>query len=147
LRDDERLAVTNQIVAADGATRPLLPCIFPHYRNDGIELSAFAQPPTINGWVANLNAVTNPISWLSANWTVPANPNTTGQTIYFFPGVEPAATYDTSLFKRVRASGNGNEHVIVHRTISSLEVGRLSGARFGAVRRLAQLRQQLRNAP
>lgn len=98
LRDDERLTLTDEIISTGGSRRSLLACGYPHFRKDGTKVSALAQPPQVNGWVADVSATTGPLSFLSAIWTVPANPTSVGdQTIYLFPGFEPRATWDTIL--------------------------------------------------
>ncbi len=99
LRSDEKLDAVDNIVAADGARRPLRMCLFPHYHKDGRAAGPLFEPPTVNSWVADVNSSsTGASSWISANWTVPHNPTSVGsQVVYFFPGFEPLATGDTIL--------------------------------------------------
>src|SRR6266568_4074887 len=75
LRSDEKLDAVDNIVAADGARRPLRMCLFPHYHKDGRAAGPLFEPPTVNSWVADVNSSsTGASSWISANWTVPHNP-------------------------------------------------------------------------
>ena len=62
----------------------------------------------MNGWVASLNSTSQgAITSLGADWIVPPTPSSAqNQTLFFFPGVEPAATGDVDL-----ATGAGLERV------------------------------------
>jgi hypothetical protein len=80
------------IQRADGSTRRVQPCPYPHYDRDGNVVGEPGTLPTINGWLAQEStSAVGPIDWLQATWTVPDYPATGGATIYFFPGAEPAS--------------------------------------------------------
>lgn len=96
----EKLRADGSIEAANGNVRKPAACTQAHFRFDGTRVepdgSFFLPPiqarakPTINGWVedANYESSVN-IGKIVATWTVPGTPiNQSGQTDYFFPGLE-----------------------------------------------------------
>ncbi len=99
---DESLDAYGNIINASGVVRHLAPCAYPHYAPNGARLQGDALPrvsrfatsasPTINGWVVTGQypaQATSSATYLSAEMTVPpAPPVTSGQVIYFFPGLE-----------------------------------------------------------
>jgi hypothetical protein len=82
----------DRIERADGTSRGIPPCAYPHY--DSRRGDAPAPAPSDAGfpgntWVANMNTRTPPVGFLSANWQVPDLPPViTGQTDYYFPGLQ-----------------------------------------------------------
>ncbi len=100
LRDDEKVREDGSIERFDGARRPLRHCQFSRYDKHGRVVSGQAPPPpSVNGWVASASSASfGPVDWISASWAVPGAPASAGsQTLYMFPGLEPAATGDTIL--------------------------------------------------
>jgi hypothetical protein len=103
LGDDERVADDGAIVRSGGEQRALARCQHPRYDRHGRISrqagSATAPPPTVNGWLASFTSTSaGPVRSISASWRVPRTPTLAGaQTLYFFPGLEPAATGDTIL--------------------------------------------------
>ena len=99
VEESETLHADGSIEAANGLVRKPALCTQPHYRFDGSRVEpngSFSMPPiqarqpTINGWVedANYSSSVN-IGKLVATWKVPSTPtNQSGQTDYFFPGLE-----------------------------------------------------------
>lgn len=82
---------------ADGSWTPHPACAHPHYDRSG-KARWDASPPTVDSWVGQVASTnTQAVSWLSANWVVPTAPSTgTGQRLYFFPGLMPAAQSERS---------------------------------------------------
>jgi len=81
---------------------PIEGCAYPRFDRDGRAVAAekrTAPPPRVDGWVASQwSKSAAPIGTIRADWTVPDAPASAGdQVIYFFPGLEPAATGDTIL--------------------------------------------------
>jgi hypothetical protein len=103
--DDEQLGDDGALTRPGGRGRALSTCR--HARFDrrgrfvggGADASTAAPPPTVNGWVASYSSTSvGPVRSLAASWRVPQPPSLAGtQTLYFFPGLEPAATGDTIL--------------------------------------------------
>lgn len=92
----EELQVDGNIKRADGKTRQVAACAYPHFLKNGTRVEANATmgrlPQTYNGYLqlvsATLSSGTNE---LTAYMTVPAAPTSqVGQTLYFFPGLEDA---------------------------------------------------------
>ena len=97
VREDERVRGL-RIEHATGTTRDIARCQHPHYSRSGNPIFSDIVAPTVNGWAARADDVITAIEWLSATWAVPSNPSSnTGQTVYLFPGLEPATTGDTIL--------------------------------------------------
>ncbi len=97
VREDEQVRDL-RIERADGAKRDIARCKHPHYDRRGSPVFSDNIAPTVNGWAARADDVTPAVEWLFATWTVPSAPSSNiGQTVYLFPGLEPAATGDTIL--------------------------------------------------
>jgi hypothetical protein len=108
VEEGETLHADGSIEAANGLVRKPALCTQPHYRFDGSRVEpngSFSMPPiqarqpTINGWVedANYSSSVN-IGKLVATWKVPSTPtNQSGQTDYFFPGLEQLPTVQSIL--------------------------------------------------
>ncbi|RDS82829.1 hypothetical protein DWU98_06690 [Dyella monticola] len=113
INEGETLHADGRIEAADGSVRMAAACTQAHYRFDGTRVepngSFFMSPvqarakPTINGWVedANYESSVN-IGKIVATWTVPSTPtNQSGQTDYFFPGLEQNDSNPESILQPV----------------------------------------------
>ena len=99
IEEGETLHADGSIENANGMVRKPAACTQAHYRFDGSRVEpngSFTLPPiqarqpTINGWVedANYSSSVN-IGKIVATWKVPSTPtNQSGQTDYFFPGLE-----------------------------------------------------------
>ena len=108
VEEGETLHADGSIEAANGMVRKPALCTQAHYRFDGSRVEpngSFSLPPiqarqpTINGWVedANYSSSVN-IGKLVATWKVPSTPtNRSGQTDYFFPGLEQLPTVESIL--------------------------------------------------
>lgn len=97
---DETLRRTGVIEGRSGGRRSLQRCQFSRFDKHGqAVVEQTAPPPQANGWIASASAASvGPLDWISASWTVPSAPASAGtQTVYVFPGLEPAATGDTIL--------------------------------------------------
>ena len=107
--ENETLHADGSIESPNGAVRKPAACTQPHYRFDGTRVEpngSFFMPaiqasrqPTINGWVedANYDSSVN-IGKLVATWKVPSTPtNQSGQTDYFFPGLEQLPNVESIL--------------------------------------------------
>jgi hypothetical protein len=99
--ESERVHADSTIARADGTTRKIKPCAWPHYDRAGrmlgssMELAqgeklAQGEPPQVNGWVADTYDNSHgPYRGLSAIWNVPVPPGIAGtQIIYLFPGLQ-----------------------------------------------------------
>jgi hypothetical protein len=117
VHDGEKLHANGSIEAADGSIRQPAACTQPHYRFDGTRVNpdgSFLLPaiharanPTINGWVedANYESSVN-IGKIVATWTVPKTPTKqSGQTDYFFPGLEQNDSNPESILQPVLGYG------------------------------------------
>ncbi|WP_284320243.1 hypothetical protein [Dyella acidisoli] len=108
VEEGETLHADGSIEAANGVVRKPALCTQAHYRFDGSRVEpngSFSLPPiqarqpTINGWVedANYSSSVN-IGKIVATWKVPSTPtNQSGQTDYFFPGLEQLPTVESIL--------------------------------------------------
>ena len=109
VEEGETLHADGSIEAANGTVRTPAACTQAHFRFDGTRVEpngSFAMPPieavrkpTINGWVedANYSSSVN-IGKIVATWKVPKTPtNQSGQTDYFFPGLEQLPTVESIL--------------------------------------------------
>jgi hypothetical protein len=110
LQDQERLRADGSIVRQDGTSRRVVPCGHPIFDSQGVRKETAAPPPTVNGWVGfAASTATGATSTLAATWTVPSLPKyRTNQTIYFFPGLEPTATYSFILQPVLAWNGFGD---------------------------------------
>jgi len=109
IESDETLHADGTIVRADGGSRRVPACAYPHFAADGTELAADAapfptsaapsDPPQINGWVAYASytlARANASVYIASDMSVPTAPNIhSGQVVYFFPGLEDAQHVQT----------------------------------------------------
>jgi hypothetical protein len=95
---------------ADGRRRAFSPCQHPAYDRAGAPLGPPTHEPQVNGWVASLNSTSQgAITSLGADWIVPPTPSSAqNQTLFFFPGVEPAATGDVILQPVLAWNGFGD---------------------------------------
>jgi hypothetical protein len=113
VQEGETLHADGSIETTNGAVRKPATCTQPHYRFDGTRVApsgSFSLPPivaarkpTINGWVedANYESSVN-IGKIVATWKVPSTPtNQSGQTDYFFPGLEQNDVNPTSILQPV----------------------------------------------
>jgi hypothetical protein len=84
------------VVSADGQLRAVRRCEHARFDRRGrrFDRAEDVPPPSVNGWVASVwSMAVGPVKSLSATWRVPAAPaNSASQTLYFFPGLEPATT-------------------------------------------------------
>ena len=102
LESNETLRADGTIARADGSVRTVPDCRYPHYAADGTRLTGDAVPlpaaraqsrvPEIDGWVAYASYTlprANAAIYIAANMSVPQAPSMqSGQTVYFFPGLE-----------------------------------------------------------
>ena len=99
----EELREDGNIKRADGSIRPVASCAYPHFLRSGVRVEATEGathlPEVYNGYLQLVSATLNTgANALTANMTVPPNPVTkTGQTLYFFPGLEDAENVVTIL--------------------------------------------------
>ena len=93
-----------------GRRRAFSPCQHPAYDRAGAPLGPPTHEPQVNGWVASLNSTSQgAITSLGADWIVPPTPSSAqNQTLFFFPGVEPAATGDVILQPVLAWNGFGD---------------------------------------
>ena len=99
----EELQEDGGIKRADGKIRAVAKCGYPHFLKNGIRIEASDNsarlPQTYNGYLqlvsTTLSSGTNK---LTAYMTVPPNPTSqSGQTLYFFPGLQDAQNVVTIL--------------------------------------------------
>jgi hypothetical protein len=98
--DDESVEADGVVRRANGEARQVGGCVHARYDRDGREIDrraaavGTAPAPVVNGWVASTSSTSvGPIQSITATWRVPAPPSRSrGQTLYFFPALEPAAT-------------------------------------------------------
>jgi hypothetical protein len=100
----------DHVLGADGRRRPFAPCGYPAFDRQGGRLVEGLHQPTVSGWVASLNSASSgAIGYLAADWTVPSTAAVRqGQTLFFFPGLEPLATTDTILQPVLAWNGFGD---------------------------------------
>ena len=110
IQDRERLRWDGDVEAEDGSSRAVAPCGQASFDRRGLRRSTATPPPTVNGWAASASTTaTGATSYLSATWTVPRSPaRAANQTIYLFPGLEPAATGDVILQPVLAWNGFGD---------------------------------------
>jgi hypothetical protein len=80
----------------DGTVEPAPACGYPHYTRAGAVVFPDSKSlsggelPTINGWLEYVSTTTtSSYGAIEAGWIVPPLPKTdTGQTLFFFPGLE-----------------------------------------------------------
>jgi hypothetical protein len=86
---------------ANGTTRPMPVCAYPHYTRNGEAVYGEKQgpTPTVNGYIefayagAPTTSVCSPssFSFFSSLWSVPSAPTSNdGQVLFYFPGLENA---------------------------------------------------------
>ena len=109
LNESESVGDDGVIRHLNGTSRAAPRCAHSHFDAKGGEVTAagirvMANSPTgfggsvpaADGWVTAASAVTTPLNYLAASFNVPQNPaNVANQILYYFPGIEPAATGDT----------------------------------------------------
>jgi len=99
----EELQQDGNIKRADGKIRPVAACAYPHFLKSGVRVEATGRaihlPEVYNGYLQLVSAtLTSGTNELTAYMTVPPNPTTqSGQTLYFFPGLEDAQDVVTIL--------------------------------------------------
>ncbi|HTA64963.1 MAG TPA: hypothetical protein VK753_05620 [Xanthomonadaceae bacterium] len=92
----EELQQDGSIRRADGKIRQVAACAYPHFLRSGVRVEATEKathlPEVYNGYLQLVSAtLTSGTNQLIATMTVPRNPTTSsGQTLYFFPGLEDA---------------------------------------------------------
>ncbi len=76
----------------DGTKTTEPKCTHPTYDHDGhIITDNDAIGPYTDGWIAAAKENLSSVTWLSAGWTVPANPSSyDSQILYFFPAMAPS---------------------------------------------------------
>ena len=80
---------------ADGTKTTHPKCGRPNFdRSGNIADPRHYSPPVVGGWVADANEVISSVTWFSTTWSVPSNPSSDSQTVYFFPAIEPSTTGD-----------------------------------------------------
>lgn len=106
MSESETLA-NGKITNKDGKSRAVPKCAYPRYDRTGAvvgssgsekKTTAAAPPPLpFSGWVESANTADyGPLNWISANWKVPTAPAVdVGQTIYYFPGIQPIGNAPT----------------------------------------------------
>ncbi|HKO46433.1 MAG TPA: hypothetical protein VJV79_01840 [Polyangiaceae bacterium] len=98
--------VNGKITGKNGSSRAVPKCAYPRYDRAGaiVETGATQRktasapaPIPYSGWVESANSADyGPLNWISANWKVPAAPPVdVGQTIYYFPGIQPIGSAST----------------------------------------------------
>jgi hypothetical protein len=99
----------HHVERAGGGRRAFGACQHPAFDRAGAPLGP-THEPQVNGWVASINSTTQgPITALGADWIVPPTPSSAqNQTLFFFPGVEPAATGDVILQPVLAWNGFGD---------------------------------------
>lgn len=88
--------VTDDYVEHIDGTRMYTPrCPHPRFDNRG-QAHYGIEPPVSGGWAARAdNQTIGAVQWISATWAVPPAPTAvSGQTLYFFPGLEPLPSVD-----------------------------------------------------
>lgn len=117
--DRQQVAYTltpEQIVAA----QKVPPCAFPRYDMTGAIVAASPQVststpafnPTVSGWVESGSAALGAMSYLHAQWNVPAAPTNQGsQTVYFFPGFENLSGSTIIIMQPVLAWNQGGSGI------------------------------------
>jgi hypothetical protein len=92
----EELREDGNIRRADGQIRKVAGCAYPHFLRSGVRVEATDRaihlPDVYNGYLQLVSAtLTSGTNQLTATMTVPPAPVTkSGQTLYFFPGLEDA---------------------------------------------------------
>jgi hypothetical protein len=114
LAKGERLLRDGRLQHADGSIEPVAPvCEYPRYPPAGsLGGPAAAVAPQINGWLENANTTTGSptesYAALLATWRVPPDPSEQdGQVLFFFPGLEDADDYQTSILQPVLEWASG----------------------------------------
>lgn len=82
-------------ISAAGARREVPACAFETLDQHGKVVPPRKVEPygASTNWVESAWATNVPVTYLSATWKVPAAPSeSSGQTLFFFPGLEPAST-------------------------------------------------------
>ena len=98
--------INGKITSKNGTSRALPKCAYPRYDRAGEivdtggsqkKLAAAPPPLPYSGWVESANSDSyGALNWISANWKVPAAPAVdVGQTIYYFPGIQPIGSAST----------------------------------------------------
>jgi hypothetical protein len=92
----EELQTDGSIKRADGNRRQVTQCAYPRFLKSGVRIEATDKaarlPETYNGYLQLVSAtLSSGTNQLTAYMTVPSNPTSqSGQTLYFFPGLEDA---------------------------------------------------------
>ena len=106
LDTSEQLRQDGSVLRADGSIRQVEACTHPAFLRDGTRVEPtdeanrmVREPSTYNGYLQLISATTSSgANKLTATFTVPANPSSvSGQTVYFFPGLEDAQDVVTIL--------------------------------------------------
>jgi hypothetical protein len=98
--EEETVRGDGALLRADREPRRVAGCEHARFDRDGrlvarrSVVAGEAPAEVVNGWIAATSSTSvGPVQELSATWRVPAAPTRArGQTLYFFAGLEPAAT-------------------------------------------------------
>ena len=99
----EELLADGSILRADGRIRAVAGCAYPHFLKSGVRVeaseSAVHLPEVYNGYLQLVSAtVASGTDELTADMTVPSIPTSrSGQTLYFFPGLQDSRNVITIL--------------------------------------------------
>lgn len=99
----EELQEDGSIKRADGKVRAISKCAYPNFLHSGVRVEASDNsarlPQTYNGYLQLVSTVLNSgTNKLTAYMAVPPNPTSqSGQTLYFFPGLQDAQNVVTIL--------------------------------------------------
>jgi hypothetical protein len=119
LADDDVLARSGEVTHADGRITPATVCRFASFDAEGHErlatesaggvADATVPPPTINGWLVNSNAAAVPAARTTATFVVPSAPvSSSGQVLYYFPGLEALSNTQSILQPVLAWNGFGD---------------------------------------
>lgn len=87
----ETFDLTGNVMRDSAVVRTRKPCTRSHFLRDGTKLMADYVGDVAHDWAASASATMPPLLSISARWTVPAAPSQAGgQTLYYFPGIQPA---------------------------------------------------------
>ena len=90
--NNEKIVGDDTIQHTNGSSRHMPPCAYPTYHGRRAAAET-TEEPTINGWIeAGYNNGVGAVQSMNATFYVPPGPDWEfdGQTIYFFPGLEPS---------------------------------------------------------
>jgi len=88
----ERISAEGVVTHTNGEREPVARCDYPRLNADTLEPIVPGEDhlPTTSGWIEASNwSSASALGFLSASFSVPSLPTSTGGTIFFFPGSEP----------------------------------------------------------